>query len=259
MVGENPDHVCWVPGSNIGSVSCSYIVFTVSNFRYFVFPYLLSDRIPQEALVVWPPENPDGLIQYGMELDVFHSQLPIGLFEKILVRCNEFLDYSISWRQGVVAFCSGGMDLVRIHVRTNPKTANSAASDLTNENSLTDHVASDFTNPKPGNSASGPNRLKTLESTNEKSPINHMINDSTNPKPSSDHVIIELSTRVQKGREEKSRHILMLLLAVINRIILHHYPGTVALWYVQCPNCIKNRSNKQVWCICYYFWALASW
>ncbi len=212
-----------------------------------MFPYLLSDRIPQESLVVWPPENPDGLIQYGMELDVFHSQLPIGLFEKILVRCNEFLDYSISWRQGVVAFCSGGMDLVRIHVRTNQKTGNSVASvnkqdgiklsDSTNEKSLTDHVINDSTNPKP---SSG-----------------HVINNFTNHKPSSDHVIIELSTRVQKGREEKSRHILMLLLAVINRIILHHYPGTVALWYVQCPNCIKNRSNEKVWCICYYFWALA--
>ena len=184
----------------------------INQDRYFVFPYLLSKRIPTEALVVWPQDNPDEQKEFGMQLDIFSKELPLGLFEKILVRSNEFLDYSISWKQGMVAFCNGGIDLVKLEV-------------VTNKNQ--------------------PKNYWTLDSKTRK-PWNKHKFESTNQKVESDHVILELSTRVQHSREDKAGHVMMLLVAVINRIILHHYPGTVVLWYVLCPSCIKIRSQNQV-------------
>ena len=162
--------------------------------------------------MVWPQDNPDEQTEFGMQLDVLTKELPLGLFEKILVRSNEFLDYSISWKQGMVAFCNGGIDLVKLEVITNKEQ---------------------------------PKNYWTLDSSIRK-PWNKHKFKSTNQKSVSDHVILELSTRVQQGRDDKASHVMMLLVAVINRIILHHYPGTVALWYVLCPSCIKARSHDQV-------------
>ena len=191
----------------------------INQDRYFVFPYLLSDRIPTEAMVVWPQDNPDEQKEFGMQLDIFCKELPLGLFEKILVRSNEFLDYSISWKQGMVAFCNGGIDLVKLTVVSDKKQ---------------------------------PLNYWTLDNSAKRQPWNKHKFRTSNVKVKSAHLILELSTRVQHGREDKAGHVMMLLVAVINRIILHHYPGTVALWYVLCPSCLKMRSEDQV-ISCYFY------
>ena len=190
----------------------------INQDRYFVFPYLLSDRIPTEAMVVWPQDNPDEQKEFGMQLDIFCKELPLGLFEKILVRSNEFLDYSISWKQGMVAFCNGGIDLVKLTIVSDKKQ---------------------------------PQNYWTLDNSAKRQPWNKHKFGTGNAKVKSDHMILEVSTRVQHGREDKAGHVMMLLVAVINRIILHHYPGTVALWYVLCPTCLKMRSDDQV-ISCYF-------
>ncbi len=192
----------------------------INQDRYFVFPYLLSSGVPTEALVVWPLDNQDRLPQFGMHLDVFSKELPLGLFEKILVRSTEFLDYSISWRQGMVAFCNGGVDLVKLEV-------------LSNENQASTNFWTLKTN------ANRKQLQKTRTTMTSKT-------TTANQKRESDHVVLELSARVQHGREEKAGHVMMLMVAVINRIILHHYPGTVALWYVLCPSCIRARTQNEV-------------
>ncbi len=205
--------------------------------RYFVFPYLLSSRVPTESLVVWPLENPEDLDEYSMHLDVFTKELPLGLFEKILVRANEFLDYSVSWKQGMVAFCNGGVDLVKLEV-------------LSNEKKPTNYWSLASANQKPWSSSQTNWRswrdtqtLPANKSSGAKTPTPEAANGSAG---ASDHVLVEVAARAAAGRADRAAHVLMLLVAVVNRIILHHYPGTVALWYVLCPVCVKRRNGNQV-------------
>ena len=112
----------------------------------------------------------------------------------------------------MVTFCNGGIDLVKLEV-------------ITDQNQSKNYW--------------------TLNTTNNNIWIKNEA-ETTNLKPKSDHVMLELSTRLQQVREDKSGHVMMLLVAVINRIILHYYPGIVDLWYVLCPSCIRNRSQDRV-------------
>jgi len=55
------------------------------------------------------------------------------------------------------------------------------------------------------------------------------------------------STRVLSNRESMARHVLLLLVAVTNRVLTHYYPGVLAFWFVHCSHCIElSRSREDI-------------
>ena len=54
---------------------------------------------------------------------------------------------------------------------------------------------------------------------------------------------IVLHARVRLDRRPMARHILLLLVAVMNKVLLRQYPGIVGYWYVGCAHCIALKQK----------------
>ena len=154
---------------------------TVVEGRHFLFPYLLNKRKPPEVNFMWCDDLLENFMQCGVELSFTQPTLPFGFLEKVLIRAHTYVDHCLSWKQGMVAFCDEGQDLVRIDTKRGPN----------------------------GNA------------------------------------VLTISARVRSDRKSMARHIILLLVAVTNRVLLHHYPGVVAYWYCQCAHClVKSLEHK---------------
>ena len=149
--------------------------------RHFLFPYLLNKSKPPEINFMWSEDILDNFTQCGVELCFTSKSLPFGFLEKVLIRAHTYVDHCLSWKQGMVAFCDEGQDLVSIEAKEDE-----------------DNIA-----------------------------------------------VLTLAARVRKDRKSMARHILLLLVAVTNRVLLHHYPGVVAYWFCQCAHCLNRKLHEK--------------
>ena len=67
--------------------------------NFILIPALMPETAPADIEDVWPTTAPEDLFE-TKSVYMFRSTLPVGLFERQMVRCHQNTDYMLYWKEG---------------------------------------------------------------------------------------------------------------------------------------------------------------
>ena len=84
--------------------------------RHFKFPYLVPEKMPEQAMYIWTESVPENFEEHQLMLSLEAPTIPQSFMEKISIRINPFLDLRADWKWGTVAFCNEGQDVIKVSI-----------------------------------------------------------------------------------------------------------------------------------------------